>query len=63
MKKYTDKELLDFLQSKNEEKNYTGRCICRMSSTNRGWRLHETSGMGAKESVRVAIIDAIKREE
>ncbi len=60
--KYTDKQLLDFLQSKNDEKRYTGRCICRMSGTGRGWRIHETSGMGAKESVRESIIDAIKRE-
>ena len=59
----SDKELLDFLQKKNNESNYTGLCIFRMSSRGRGWRLHETSKKGASTSVRVAITLAMKKEE
>jgi hypothetical protein len=40
--KHTDTELLDFLQSLNDKKEYTGKCVLRMSATGRGWRLHET---------------------
>jgi len=62
MKKYTDKELLDFLQKKNDEATYTGKCLFRMSITGRGWRLHETSQPGAKKSVREAIAGGIENE-
>ena len=61
--KKSDTELLDFLQKKNNESNYTGLCIFRMSSTGRGWRLHETSKKGASTSVRVAISSAMKKED
>jgi hypothetical protein len=54
-KKYSDTELLDFLQKLNDEENFTGKCVLRMSTTRRGWRLHETSLPGAKKSVREAI--------
>ena len=60
--KYTDKQLLDFLQRKNDEAAYTGKCLFRMSDF-RGWRLHETSYPGAKESVREVIADAIDKEK
>ena len=63
MKKYTDKELLDFLQAKNEEATHTGRCLFRMSSFGQGWRLHETSRKRARKSVRKAIGDAIDRKK
>ena len=62
-----DTEILDFLQKKNDESKYTGLCIFRMSSTGRGWRLHETSrmdsGRKATTSVRKAILDAMREEE
>lgn len=57
--KYTDKELLDFLQSLNDESNYTGVAILRDSTTGRGWRLHETSHEGSVKSVREAIENCV----
>ncbi len=52
----TDKELLDFLDSLNAEANYTGKCTLRMSTTGRGWRLHETSDeQKSQPTVREAI--------
>ena len=65
-KKYTDKELLDFLQELNDKQDYTGKCVLRGSITGRGWRLHETSLDNAKKDVREAIIDymeELKRHE
>lgn len=59
--KYTDTELLDFLESLNEVRRYTGKCILRMSSTERGWRLHESSHPEAKATVREAIIAFIEK--
>lgn len=61
--KHTDKELLDFLQKKNDEGTYTGKCLFRMSTEGRGWRLHETREKGATKSVRQAISDAIDKEK
>ncbi len=52
----SDKELLDFLEELNAKKHYTGRCILRMSETNRGWRLHETDLDDASDTVRGAIL-------
>lgn len=62
MKKFTDTELLDYLQQKTDECNYTGKVICRWSITGRGWRLHETSGYKqiANTDVRQAITDFIE---
>lgn len=54
----TDTELLDVLQKLNDESEYTGECVLRMSETGRGWRLHETSntdGNPPEKSVREAI--------
>lgn len=51
----TDTELLDFLEELNQERRYTGLCLLRLSTTNRGWRLHETSQENAVSSVRQAI--------
>ncbi|NVM21397.1 MAG: hypothetical protein HWN68_06420 [Desulfobacterales bacterium] len=61
--KYTDKQLLDFLQKKNDETAYTGKCLFRMSAYGRGWRLYETSQEGAKKFVREVIADAIDKEK
>lgn len=57
----TDTELLDALQELNNRENYTGLCILRISTTGRGWRLHETSADGFI-SVREAINDYLDRE-
>ena len=43
MKKYTDSEMIDFLEGCHEQKRYTGLCCFRWSKLGRGWRLHETS--------------------
>ena len=56
--KYTDKELIDFLEKQNAKKRYTGTCVFRLSNTGRGWRLHETSRNGFP-SVREALEHAI----
>ena len=65
--KKTDKELLDFLQGENDKARFTGKCIFRISTLGRGWRLHETevsSRMAkAKHSVREAITDAMNLKE
>lgn len=53
--KYTDTELLDFLQELTDNACYTGKVICRFSSTGRGWRLHESSRDDAIPDVRQAI--------
>ncbi len=57
--KYTDTELLDFLQGLTDRNRYTGRVICRLSGTGRGWRLHESSRITAISDVREAITHAI----
>ena len=61
--KHTDKELLDFLQKKNDERANGGLCLFRISDYGRGWRLHETKKVGAKRNVREAIADAIEKEK
>lgn len=57
--KYTDKEVLDFLQEQLDKAEYTGRCIYRLSIHGRGWRLHETSQPGAVADVRQAIANGM----
>lgn len=59
MDKYTDTELLDFLQHITDKKQYTGRVILRDSINDRGWRLHETSNESAGYNVRLAIAEYI----
>ncbi len=61
--KYTDKELLDFLQRKNDEKAHGGLCMLRDSDYGRGWRLHETKRVGAIRDVRRAIGIVVDREK
>ena len=51
MKKRTDKQRLDELQSLVGR--YSKNIECRWSSTGRGWRLHESSE--GQEDIRVAI--------
>ena len=60
MSKITDTERLDFLQRITGK--YTGKVLCRWSTTGRGWRLHETSQIGAVEDVRTAIDNMIYEE-
>jgi len=55
--KYSDKELLDFLQKLNDSSDYKKSCILRMSTTGRGWRLHSHSGEFTFKNVREAISD------
>lgn len=57
--KYTDTEMLNWLETQNNKEIYTGRCVWRWSRTGRGWRLHETSGEGFN-SVREAIEKAME---
>lgn len=52
MKKLSDKERLDLLD--NMTGRYTGQIVLRMSTTGRGWRLHESSQKGYSK-VRDAI--------
>lgn len=59
--KYTDKEMLDFLQEQLEKSSYTGMCIFRQSTTGRGWRLHETSMTGSISDVRQAIREGMDK--
>lgn len=67
-KKYSDTQLLDFLQKKLDEKRYSGKIVCRWSKRfsdggrykGRGIRLHETSREDAVSDVREAIINFIK---
>jgi hypothetical protein len=63
MKEFTDTELLNFLQSLNDRASHTGMCICRESTTGRGWRLHETDDGGATKSVRQAIADMMRAKK
>ena len=60
--KYTDTQLLDFLQQKNDAATYTGKCLFRMSGRGKGWRFYETSRPRAKKSVREAITNALDKE-
>lgn len=57
-----DRKLLNFLEQENNKGRYTGRCLFRLSSTGRGWRLHETEAPEASFTVREAIIDAMDRK-
>jgi len=59
----TDTKLLDWLEKQNAKSRYTGRCVFRMSTTGRGWRLHETSLPDAVPSVRQAIRNAMRDEK
>lgn len=59
---YSDTDLINFLEEKNEENRYTGLCIFRMSRTGRGWRLLETTEKGASKTVREAIVKAMLKE-
>lgn len=58
---FTDTQLLDFMQSRLDMAEYTGKCIFRKSSSGRGWRLHETNQPNAVNDVRLAIDHAMIR--
>ena len=53
MRKLTDTERLDFIQELTD--GYGLGWILRRSTSGRGWRLHETSKVGAVNDVRKAI--------
>lgn len=59
---YTDTDLINYLQDLTDKAEYTGRVVLRKSTTDRGWRLHETSRLGSK-SVRQAIVNFIENEK
>ncbi len=48
-----DRHRIEYLET--IKGTYTGKTILRMSSDGRGFRLHETSREGAKDTVREAI--------
>ena len=51
---FSDKAMLDFLQELTDRKTYSGFVVLRESTTERGWRLHETTMPGSTD-VREAI--------
>jgi len=53
----TDTEMLNWLDSCSGR--YTGKVIWRWSTRKRGWRLHETSWDGCKNTVRETIAQAM----
>lgn len=55
----TDTELISFLEEENKKCRYTGNCAFRLSTTRRGWRLHETSKPQGCSTVREAITRAL----
>lgn len=60
LREYTDTDLLNFLQQLTNKAAYTGKVVCRDSSTGRGWRLHETHAYNAVSDVRQAIMNYMK---
>jgi len=59
----TDTERLDFLQQLTDESRYSGHVILRRSTTDRGWRLHETRAFGSVLFVRDAIDTFLTKSE
>lgn len=55
MSEYTDKDRIDFLEKLLSENHYTGKAILRMSARGLGFRLHESSNIHAKNTVRETI--------
>ena len=60
-REFTDTELLDFLQEQTDKAAYTGKVICRKSTTCRGWLLHESSLSHANADVREAIMNYMEK--
>jgi len=58
-----DQGRIDWLEAQLQENRYTGKVVYRESTTGRGWRLHETSGNDASNSVREAIDKAMGEKE
>lgn len=56
----TDTRMLDWLDEQTG--SYTGRVLWRLSTRGYGWRLHETSRVGAKATVRETISVAMQEE-
>lgn len=57
-----DSVRIDFLQACFDEKRYTGKARLRLSTTDRGWRLHETKSRDGTASVREAIDKVIEEQ-
>ena len=58
----TDKDRVDFLQRiLVDDGKHTGKCVLILSSTGRGFRLHESSNISATDNVRQQIDDMINR--
>jgi len=55
----TDTQRLNWMQHQLEKCRYTGKMVCRLSTTGRGIRLHETSMPGGQLNARDAIDDAM----
>lgn len=58
MLQLTDTEMLDWLEE--NARGYGRGWVCRNSTTGRGLRLHETSRLDARSTVREAIINFIR---
>jgi len=62
-----DHKRMEWLETQNAKKSYTGRCNFRWSVTGRGWRLLETSGGPRMEptfaTVREAIDYSMRQQE
>lgn len=52
---FADQKRLNKLQALTEREDYTGRVIMRLSTTGRGWWLHETDEEGSDADVRSAL--------
>ena len=61
--KYTDKEMLDFLQEELDKSEYTGKCIFRKLPSGRGWKLQESSWEGSASDVRQAIREGMDKSK
>jgi len=59
---FTDKEMLDWLETQLLKQTYTGKCVFRWSSRGRGFRLHETSQPSAVKGVRAALRIAMRND-
>ncbi len=59
MPRYTDKQLLDFLQLLTNRRRNTGKVVIRESSKGGGWRLMETANKHGVKDVRQAITRAL----
>lgn len=55
-----DTARLEWLEKMHRENNYSDRCIWRLSTTGRGWRMHSSTEYNGSETVRAAIDAAME---